>query len=78
MTRHDVFSRLFAESRPALKRYVRRLVWSRETAEEIVQEAFLRPMSTRRTADLPMGCYTPSRVISRWITTGMRKPWELN
>lgn len=39
---HDLFTRLFAESREALRRYVRRLVPSRETADEIVQEAFLR------------------------------------
>lgn len=38
----DVFERLFAESREALRRYVRRFVTSKETADEIVQEAFLR------------------------------------
>lgn len=41
-SRNDVFSRLFAETAAALRRYVRRLVRSRDTAEEIVQEAFLR------------------------------------
>jgi RNA polymerase sigma-70 factor (ECF subfamily) len=35
-------SRLFTESRDALRRYVRRYVRSDETAEEVVQEAFLR------------------------------------
>jgi len=40
--RHDRFTRLFMESREALNRYVRRLVRSRESAEEIVQEAFTR------------------------------------
>ncbi len=39
---NDIFVRLFAESRDALRRYVRRLVRSRETADEIVQEAYLR------------------------------------
>lgn len=40
---HDApIARLFHESREALRRYVRRLVRSPETAEEIVQEAFLR------------------------------------
>jgi len=41
-SRSEVFARLFAESGAALRRYVRRLVQSRESAEEIVQEAFLR------------------------------------
>lgn len=39
---HEWFARLFVESRQALRRYVRRLVHSEETADEIVQEAFLR------------------------------------
>ncbi len=38
----DVFERLFSESRDPLRRYVQRLVGSKETADEIVQEAFLR------------------------------------
>lgn len=37
-----MLERLFSESRAALARYVRKLVRSRETADEIVQEAFLR------------------------------------
>ena len=41
-SRHAIFARLFAESRSALHRYVRRLVRSRDAADEIVQEAFLR------------------------------------
>jgi RNA polymerase sigma-70 factor, ECF subfamily len=41
-TRNQVFSRLFQEFGGALRRYVRRLVHSRETTDEIVQEAFLR------------------------------------
>jgi RNA polymerase sigma-70 factor (ECF subfamily) len=41
-SRADFFSRLFAESQAGLRRYVRRLVRSRDTADEIVQEAFLR------------------------------------
>lgn len=40
--RHDPFSRLFSESGGALRRFVRRLVGSKETADEIVQEAFTR------------------------------------
>lgn len=41
-SRGAIFSRLFSESHQALRRYVRRLVKSREAADEIVQEAFLR------------------------------------
>jgi RNA polymerase sigma-70 factor, ECF subfamily len=40
--RDDFLIKLFAESYGALRRYVQRLVRSRETAEDIVQEAFLR------------------------------------
>jgi RNA polymerase sigma-70 factor (family 1) len=40
--RDDSLIKLFAESYGALRRYVQRLVRSRETAEDIVQEAFLR------------------------------------
>lgn len=39
---HDPFARLFAETRHVLQRYVRKLVRSRDTADEIVQEAFAR------------------------------------
>ena len=41
-TPQDLLARLFVESRDALRRYVRRLVPSKETSEEIVQEAYLR------------------------------------
>ncbi len=41
-SRVDFFSRLFAESQTGLRRYVRRLVRSPDTADEIVQEAMLR------------------------------------
>lgn len=40
--RNDGFSKLFSESREALRRYVQRLVKSKDATEEIVQEAFLR------------------------------------
>jgi len=36
------FAQLFLESQVALRRYVQRFVGSRESAEEIAQEAFLR------------------------------------
>ena len=41
-SRSEALARLFSESHQALRRYVRRFVRSQETAEEIVQEAFLR------------------------------------
>jgi RNA polymerase sigma-70 factor (ECF subfamily) len=41
-SRTEIFTKLFAESRDALHRYIRRFVGSSETAKEIVQEAFLR------------------------------------
>ena len=40
--RAETFATLFADSREALQRYIRRFVGSTETAKEIVQEAFLR------------------------------------
>src|SRR6195256_1111152 len=45
--RTDTFIKLFAESRQALHRYIRRFVHSSETAKEIVQEAFLRTYRER-------------------------------
>jgi RNA polymerase sigma-70 factor, ECF subfamily len=40
--RPEILLRLFAEDRPALLRYVRRFLGSREDSEDIVQEALLR------------------------------------
>jgi len=48
-TRTEIFTKLFAESRQALHRYIRRFVGSSETAQEIVQEAFLRTYRQRET-----------------------------
>jgi RNA polymerase sigma-70 factor (ECF subfamily) len=45
----EIFTKLFAESRQALHRYIRRVVGSSETAKEIVQEAFLRTYRQRDT-----------------------------
>lgn len=45
--RTETFIKLFAESRQALHRYIRRFVRSSETAKEIVQEAFLRTYRER-------------------------------
>ena len=46
-TRTEIFTKLFAESRQALHRYIQRFVGSSETAKEIVQEAFLRTYRQR-------------------------------
>jgi RNA polymerase sigma-70 factor (family 1) len=46
-SRTEIFTKLFAESRDALHRYIRRFVGSSETAKEIVQEAFLRTYRQR-------------------------------
>jgi RNA polymerase sigma-70 factor (family 1) len=46
-SRTEIFIKLFAESRQALHRYIRRFVRSSETAKEIVQEAFLRTYRER-------------------------------
>jgi RNA polymerase sigma-70 factor, ECF subfamily len=47
------FAKLFSESRAALRRYVLRLVRSREATEEIVQEAFLRTYEQRADVQTP-------------------------
>src|ERR1700748_1397553 len=46
-SRSEIFTKLFAESRDTLQRYIRRFVGSSETAKEIVQEAFLRTYRER-------------------------------
>ena len=46
-SRTENFTKLFAESRQALHRYILRFVGSSETAKEIVQEAFLRTYRQR-------------------------------
>lgn len=51
--RHATFARLFAESREALRRYVRRLVRSRDAVDEIVQEAFLRTYAQGDAVQIP-------------------------
>jgi RNA polymerase sigma-70 factor (ECF subfamily) len=49
MNEADVTSLLYATHRPALVRYATRIVGSREAAEDIVQDAFIRfsPANTR-------------------------------
>jgi RNA polymerase sigma-70 factor, ECF subfamily len=49
----DLIGRLYAHSHQALRRYVRRLVASGETAVEVVQEAFLRTYENAERVDTP-------------------------
>jgi RNA polymerase sigma-19 factor, ECF subfamily len=49
----DSLSRLFSESHRALRRYLRGLVDSKEKAEDIVQEAFLRTHEKRHSVMTP-------------------------
>jgi hypothetical protein len=59
------FSRLFTESHAGLRRYVRRLVRSRDTADEIVQEAFLRTYEHGQTSKAPKAfLYTIARNLA--------------
>lgn len=50
---HELFTRLFKETRESLRRYIRRRVRSNDTADEIVQEAFLRTYEKGRAAEVP-------------------------
>jgi RNA polymerase sigma-70 factor (family 1) len=52
-SRTESFIKLFAESRHALHRYIRRFVRSGETAKEIAQEAFLRTYRERESVITP-------------------------
>lgn len=52
-SRNDPLTRLFSESHQALRRYIRRLVRSRETADDIVQEAFLRTYEHADRIEMP-------------------------
>lgn len=52
-TANELFTRLFNESRVALRRYIRRLVRSEATADEIVQEAFLRTYERGNEVQIP-------------------------
>lgn len=52
-SRVDLFAKLFCDSQKALRRYVRRLVKSNETADDIVQEAFLRTYGQGERVETP-------------------------
>lgn len=52
-SRRDLIGRLYSSSQRALRGYVRRLVASVETADEIVQEAFLRTYENAERLDTP-------------------------
>ena len=49
----DVISKLFCESREALRNYVRRFVGSNDAADDIVQEAFLRTYEHSENVQIP-------------------------
>lgn len=51
--RRDLIGRLYSSSHLALRRYVRRLVVSRDTADEVVQEAFLRTYENAGRVETP-------------------------
>lgn len=66
------FARLFSNSRHALTRYVRRLVKSSATAEDIVQEAYLRTFTHRGAQDCePLRPYLFS--IARNLASKVRR-----
>ena len=52
-SQRDLISRLYSHSHRALHRYVRRLVASYDTADEVVQEAFLRTYQNAGRIDTP-------------------------
>jgi RNA polymerase sigma factor (sigma-70 family) len=52
-SRLELITKLFSESQRALHRYVRRLVGSRENAEDIVQEAYLRTYERAESVEIP-------------------------
>lgn len=52
-SQRDLISRLYSHSHRALLRYVRRLVASYDTADEVVQEAFLRTYQNAGRVDTP-------------------------
>lgn len=52
-SRLELFAKLFSESHRALHRYVRRFVSSRESAQDIVQEAYLRTYEQGERVEIP-------------------------
>jgi RNA polymerase sigma-70 factor (ECF subfamily) len=52
-SRLELIANLFSQSQRALHRYVRRLVSSRESAEDIVQEAYLRTYEHAEGVEIP-------------------------
>lgn len=49
----ESIGRLFSDSHEALRRYIRRKGWSKETTEDIVQEAFLRTYEQAEHVEIP-------------------------
>ncbi len=82
-SRTEAFLELFAESRRALHRYIRRFVRSGETAKDIAQEAFLRTYRERESVITPRAFSFPPRatwrqtrsaIDARWSATRWRVP----
>jgi RNA polymerase sigma-70 factor (ECF subfamily) len=86
-SRTEIFTKLFAESRQALHRYIRRFVGSSETAKEIVQEAFLRTYRQRESVttlraflfstarNLAANEYRHRRIMERGTLTDSNDSW---
>jgi len=86
-SRTEIFTKLFAESRQALHRYIRRFVGSSETAKEIVQEAFLRTYRQRESVmtlraflfstarNLAANEYRHRRTVERGVLADFSDSW---
>jgi len=86
-SRTEIFTKLFAESRDALHRYIRRFVGSSETAKEIVQEAFLRTYRQRESVmtlraflfstarNLAANEYRHRRTVERGVLADFSDSW---
>lgn len=75
-SRRDLISRLYSSSQRALRSYVRRLVACGDTADEIVQEAFLRTYENAERVDTPRAfLFTTARNLASTAqrTSRMRK-----
>lgn len=73
-SRNDLFCTLFSETRTALRRYVQRFVGSRETAEEIVQEAFLRTYEQGDRVEIPRAfLFSTARNLASNLNRDQRK-----
>src|SRR3979490_2359156 len=77
-SRTENFTKLFAESRQALHRYIQRFVGSNETAKEIVQEAFLRTYRQREPVTTLRGLFFSTATNLAGNEYGHRRTVERN